>query len=127
MAKNTKKTQKKYALNKFYYPKTKAELCDFDYLDKLSEKELRWLNTFMEEWAKARFNHGKRNLHKKKNRKEVYAANNARNRDLWTKYSKTDVAGLSPEAIMDYFVENADADFEELFIESLEKLKKDND
>lgn len=124
MAKNNKKTSKRFALNKFYYPKSKAELCDFDYLSKLSPEELEWLNLFMEEWAKARLNHGKEKLHSEKHKKEIYHNNNARNRDVWNKFSRNDTGNISPETILDFLISTSDMDYEEIFIEQLDKKKK---
>lgn len=75
-------------LKKQFFAKAKRELIDFDYLDKLSPDELRWLSTFVEEYAGARLNHPYKKLHKKKHHKEIYDANNARARDIYAKFKK---------------------------------------
>lgn len=100
MAKRSKKTNDKkvtsnrdriehVGLKPHYFPKTKRELIDFDYLSQLSEEELQWLSSFMEEWAGARFNHPYKKHHKtKKAKREIYNCNNSRNRDMYTKWEK---------------------------------------
>ncbi|MDW8345656.1 MAG: hypothetical protein RML94_01770 [Bacteroidia bacterium] len=97
MAKTNKKTKKKKkcagyeesGINRQFYPRTKKELIDFDYLNKLSDKERQWLSSFMNEWAKAYLTHPQKKIHKKrKYKKIIYDANNARNRDMWNKFSR---------------------------------------
>jgi hypothetical protein len=61
---------------------------DYDYLSKLSEEELLWLNKFTEEYVNASFDTSKprNNLHRTKSaRKDCYDRNNARNRDVLTR------------------------------------------
>jgi hypothetical protein len=61
---------------------------DYDYLHKLSESELEWLNKFTEEYVHANLNtkEPKKNLHKtKKLRIDCYNRNNSRNRDVLTR------------------------------------------
>lgn len=59
---------------------------DYDYLDKLSDKELEWLNNFTEEYVHANLTHKGKKLHKtKKLRLDCYNRNNARNRCIWTR------------------------------------------
>lgn len=66
-------------------PKSRWELLDFDYIDKLSEKEKDFLNKFAEEYIHGSFEHTRKDLHKsKKAKRECYNRNNARNRDLYT-------------------------------------------
>ena len=60
---------------------------DYDYLNKLSEKELEYLNKFTEEYVNASVNtkNPKKNLHKSKRLiKDCFDRNNARNRDVLT-------------------------------------------
>lgn len=61
------------------------EIGDFDYLDKLNEEELDFLNKFAGEYINAsvpKFG----GLHRTKEEKsEVYGRNNARNRDLYSR------------------------------------------
>lgn len=87
---STKRDRIQYVgLKPHYFPKTKKELIDFDYLDKLSPEELEWLSSFMEEWAGARFNHPYQKHHKGiQAKREIYRSNNSRNRDLYNKWQK---------------------------------------
>lgn len=66
--------------------KTRYDLVDYDYVDKLSDKEKAWLNSFTEEYVHANMKHDGKKLHKtKKLRKDCYDRNNARNRCILTK------------------------------------------
>lgn len=123
--KKRKKTPKDTGLKKKYYPKTKRELCDFDYLDKLTDSEREWLNTFMEEYAKAHINHGKKRKLKKHQIKEVYRQNNARNRDMWNKYQKVDLGEVNISEFID--VNTPVTQTEDVVVELLDinrKIKK---
>lgn len=63
-------------------------MLDYDYLDKLSDDELAWLNKFTEEYVHASLDteRPRKNLHRTKGlRKECYDRNNARNRDVLTR------------------------------------------
>lgn len=85
----TKRQLAKYAaLNPGLNLKSRTELLDYDYLHKLSDEELTWLNKFTEEYVNANINtqHPRKNLHKSKAmRKDCYDRNNARNRDVLTR------------------------------------------
>ncbi len=76
--------------------KRRQEALDFDYLHKLDDKEREWLDKFVSEYIGASLpkevvvRDGKEyarlkptNIHKKKHKKKVFDANNARNRDLY--------------------------------------------
>ena len=68
--------------------KSRTELLDYDYLNKLNKSELEWLNKFTEEYTHASLDskHPKKNLHKnKKLRTDCYNRNNSRNRDVLTR------------------------------------------
>lgn len=68
--------------------KTRADLIDHDYLHKLSEDELTWLNEFNKEYVSGNLNREKprKNLHKTKRLiKDCDDRNNARNRDILTR------------------------------------------
>lgn len=89
-----KQPKKRSRRSKTPYPALKPELnlrsrfeqIDYDYVDKLSDKEKEWLNTFTEEYTNANFNHGKKILHKTKAlKKSCYDRNNSRNRDVLTR------------------------------------------
>lgn len=73
------------ALVKKYNPKVRQEYIDYDYLDKLSESELTWLNKFSEEYINARFTNGSSDIDQTpEGRKAAYNRNNARNRCLYS-------------------------------------------
>lgn len=68
--------------------KTRYEEIDFDYLDKLSPEELKFLNNFVEEEIHADFRHkGKKLNTTKKAKRRIYSKNNARNRDIYSRAS----------------------------------------
>lgn len=87
MEKKNRRSKVKYpALDPTYNLKTRVPLIDYDYLDKLSDKEKEWLNSFTEEYTNANFNHkGKKIQKRKKHTKDAYDRNNARNRDILTR------------------------------------------
>lgn len=67
--------------------RSRAELNDFDYLEKLSQEELAYLNAFCEGWNNADFRNPKtQELFKSsKEKRECYTMNNARNRCVYTR------------------------------------------
>lgn len=89
---SNKRSKTKYpGLNKKVNTKVRQELIDYDYLDKLSPEEKEWLNRFSEEFHGANFlkskngNYSTKNIHRtKKQRKDCYDRNNARNRDVYS-------------------------------------------
>ena len=85
----TRRELSKYpALDPSLNLKSRTELLDYDYLHKLDEKELEWLNKFTEEYVNANIDTEKprKNLHKNKSlRKDCYDRNNSRNRDVLTR------------------------------------------
>lgn len=85
--KQNRRSKDKYAaLNPELNLRSRYELIDYDYIDKLSDEEKKWLNTFTEEYTNANFNHGEKQLHNTKNSKrDCYNRNNARNRDILTR------------------------------------------
>lgn len=87
MTKRSRRSQKDYpALEPQYNLKTRIDMIDYDYIDKLSDKEKDWLNRFTEEFTNANLNHKGKKLHKsKKQKKDCYDRNNARNRCILTK------------------------------------------
>jgi len=62
--------------------KNRNEYSDFDYLDKLNKDELAFLKKFHREYNNADFKHSNP-LIEIEERKPLYDANNARNRDLY--------------------------------------------
>lgn len=90
MEKKTKRSKIKYsALDPSVNLKTRYELiADYDYLNKLSEKEKAWLNKFTKEYVNADLDTKRKskNLHKTDRlRKDCYDRNNARNRCVLTR------------------------------------------
>jgi hypothetical protein len=87
--KQNRRQRSKYpALDPSLNLRSRTELLDYDYLHKLDEKELEWLNKFTEEYVNANINteKPKKNLHRNKAlRKDCYDRNNARNRDIITR------------------------------------------
>jgi hypothetical protein len=87
--KETRRSRQSYPeLDPRYNLKTRADLIDQDYLHKLSDKELQWLNKFNKEEISASFDtkNPNKNFNKsKKARKRCYDSNNARNRDILSK------------------------------------------
>lgn len=84
--KNRRNSDKYPALKPELNLKTRSDLIDYDYIDKLSDKEKEWLNSFTEEYTCANFNHKGKKLHKTKAlKKDCYNRNNQRNRCILTK------------------------------------------
>lgn len=89
--KQTRRNKAKYpALEPKFNLKSRADLIDYDYIDKLSDKEKEFLNSFTEEFIGANLKHKGKKLHRSaKMKKDCYDRNNARNRDVLTKAAIT--------------------------------------
>lgn len=66
---------------------------DYDYLEKLAKKDpeaLAWLNRFNREYLQNQFENSPNDLHpaKTKERRDCYARENARNRDMFTAFTR---------------------------------------
>ena len=88
MEKNKRQKAKYPALRPELNLKTRYELLDYDYINKLSEQEKRWLNDFTEEYINASLDSKnlENNLHNTDElKKDCYRRNNARNRDILTR------------------------------------------
>jgi hypothetical protein len=88
MKKNKRSKTKYPALKPELNLKTRYELIDYDYLNKLSEEEKEWLNKFTEENINASLNtqNIEENFHNTDElKKDCYRRNNARNRDVLTR------------------------------------------
>jgi len=83
---SNKKYSKYPALCKYTLRKNVREYIDFDYIQKLSEDEKKWLHTFVEEYYCGKVSKNNANaLHTSKElRKECYDRNNRINRDLYS-------------------------------------------
>ncbi len=111
MKKKNRRSKVKYpALDPEFNLKSRSELIEADYINKLSEEEKEWLNRFNEEYVNASFNKNpKKNLHKsKKLKKDCYDRNNSRNRDILTRAKASgkfhyidDLTGEDRRAIQD--------------------------
>lgn len=83
---NRRSKQKYPALNPEFNLRSRSDLIDYDYVDKLNDKDKEWLNSFTEEYTNANFNHKGKPIQKKKEyKKDSYDRNNARNRDILTR------------------------------------------
>ncbi len=81
--KQKKVSQKNAGLNPRKFSKVKQEFHDFDYIKLLSPKEKQFLSDFTWEYLGANLTEAK--YHKtKKARKDVFDANNARQRDIYS-------------------------------------------
>jgi hypothetical protein len=77
-------------LRQSVHPKSRWELIDQDYVNKLSAEEKKWLSDFNEEYVGASFNHSGTILHKTKEEKlDCYRRNNSRNRDTVSLFRTT--------------------------------------
>lgn len=86
--KQSRRSKVKYAaLDPAFNLKTRTDLIDYDYINKLSEREKKWLNKFTQEYVNAgKLNKKDRPLHKTKElKKDCYDRNNARNRCQYTR------------------------------------------
>lgn len=86
--KNRRNNTKFPALKPHLNLRTRYELIDYDYINKLSDEEKEWLNKFTEEYVNDNLDREKlrNNLHKtKKLKKDCDDRNNARNRDILTR------------------------------------------
>lgn len=68
-------------LLKHHTRKDAREFIDFDYLGKLSEAELDWLNKFSQEYYQRRFDED--STATKEDKREAAQRENERNRDIW--------------------------------------------
>lgn len=86
--KKSRRNQTKYpALDPSLNLKSRSHLADYDYLHKLDEKDLKWLNDFSEGHNNANPNaEGAKEIFKTdKDKKKCYSINNARNRCILTR------------------------------------------
>jgi hypothetical protein len=121
--KSSKRSQNKRAdLSPHLNLKTRYDLYDQDYLDKLSEKELDWLNKFNREYISGTVDRKKprKNLHNtKKLIKDCDDRNNSRNRDVLTRAK----AANHLADYNDLVEETAANDYEDVLIQELDKAE----
>lgn len=87
--KKNKRSREKYpALKPELNLRSRFELIDYDYVDKLNDEEKAWLNKFTNEYTNASLDRKnlKNNFHNTEElKKDCYDRNNARNRDVLTR------------------------------------------
>ncbi len=119
------------ALIKKFNSRIRQEYLDYDYLDKLNDEELAWLNKFTEEYLNAspvltedNQLDPEANLHKDpKFKKETYDANNRRNADLYGNLrNKTD--RFNNYKLVNY--DNLIADIEDFMIKGVDPRGLEN-
>jgi ligand-binding sensor domain-containing protein len=76
----------KYGLSQRHTKFTSRDLLDFDYVDKLANHPdaLAWLATFSAEYYQNTWSKAFAIQDTKEQRRQVYALDNARRRDVWT-------------------------------------------
>lgn len=107
----------------------KQEFHDIDYVDQLSDKDKKYLSTFMEENLGANLNHQGRKINKtKEQRKSIFDANNARQRDIYAIMRASGrMVDIDPELVMNEWQErysDPEADAPELTEKENELLTK---
>lgn len=116
----TKRDKKKYPnLSKQVNLKSRQNLIDYDYINKLSDEEKKWLDKFTKEYTNASIDtkNLENNLHNTiELKKDCFDRNNARNRDL---YSKLEL-GASFE-ISDFEENMTFQEFEEYLIKKIDE------
>lgn len=91
MEEKKKQSKKHYGISGRTQKKIRKELFDQDYIDKLSPKELDWLDKFNREFNQADFKSPGRPLHRTKaDRKICTDRNNARNRCQYSRAKARD-------------------------------------
>lgn len=114
--------------------KTRHDLLDADYLHKLTPQELEWYARFTAEWVSGAFEKSKdgdtyseKNLHESiEQRRELWRANNARNRCTFTINKATNHL-VSYEDFVDRIEEIQSNNTDNSFDELMEKYLDDKD
>lgn len=85
-----KKQDTLYGLSKQHTRAHVRDMLDMDYLAKLSEEELQFLDKFAREYYQNAFTNTKKDLHpaKSEKRRALYRADHARRRDVWTQCNR---------------------------------------
>lgn len=119
-------------LNKNLFSKVKQEYHDIDYAGELTHKEQVWLSQFMEEYLGAQldekrlmYKYARKAMHKtKRQRKDCFDRNNARQRDIQGLGRAMGTLNGMDRFVLDILDEAAeDPNFEELRIELIEAEK----
>lgn len=115
-------------LLKRYHNLNVQEYIDYDYVSKLSPKDKAWLDKFTEEEYRAYFNEDKpKHINKKKNRKQIYNTNNARNRCIYSRSKGKQELDFGDKIVLDAIESKNDFTQQEdaiiTFIDLKKKLK----
>lgn len=70
--------------------KSTKDYVDIDYYNSLSDSEKQFMDQFVREYYHACFSKTGDDLHPTEKRREIYGANNARNRDMFSKWDRVD-------------------------------------
>lgn len=121
--KTTRSEAKLAGLEKRFFSKAKQVQHDLDYINQIDDpKVLEWMNNFMEEWVGARLNHPGKKFHKSKiDRKKIWDANNARNRDVMSIHTKVGVN--VPEFVFDLIEQVETESPEDAIIDMIDSKK----
>jgi hypothetical protein len=121
---SARKRAKYPALNPRYMPKVRQEYMDIDYIDKLSDEELKWLNKFMDEELNASFKNNKKDLvTDPEEKRAIYNKNNARNRCVFGIAKATGTLDYKENAHDIESVANPQV-YEDLLIEEIDRKRK---
>lgn len=122
---------KNAALIPRFNSKIRQPTIDQDYIDKLNDKEKEWLASFMEETNNANFNHGGKKHYKTKTKKrEIYNANNARQRDIMSQQQamgRLNEFNKETEAYLENEEAQSMSDIEDSLIDYIDKKHENND
>lgn len=122
--KQTRRNQRKFPnLEAEYNLKTRSDLIDYDYIDKLDNKQKAWLDKFTKEYVNASLDSKtpKKNLHNTKElKKDCYDRNNSRNRDILTRAKASGSIIDYQELHKDELIENTE---EKELIEGLDGIE----
>ena len=112
-------------LNPHKNTRPRRELLDFDYLDKLSKEELEWLAKYCYEEYMANPDPDAENS------KEIYDANNARNRDIFNVFKRVgnNITEASPESLMELIQsgQNDSLTYENFLVELIDNQEKQSE
>jgi hypothetical protein len=121
--KQSRRSKAKFsALDKQYTVKSRLELLDFDYLHKLNDEELAWLNKFAEEEIHSSFNIDKsQNLSTPEEELKIYNRDYIRKQDLITKMK----VSKRLDYLSDKEIERKQIDLEDKLIYLIDNKKKE--
>ena len=81
----------RYGLSKNNTHKKSRDFLDMDYINKLTDSEIRWMDKFCREYYQNHFTNSSRDKHDTKElKRRCYSNENSRERDMWNKFFRTD-------------------------------------